>query len=1704
MAAIKIDMMLQDSTGSIDKRTRSTKELNRELTKAQQLGKQGVGSGDVVEYGRSRAVGAGTGASARDFANQAQGLGGLVRVYATFAANLFAVQAAFTALSNAMDTSNMVRGLDQLGAASGQNLGTLSKRLAEASDGAVTLRAAMEATAKASSSGLSSTQILELGKAAKNASVALGVDMGDALSRLSRGISKLEPELLDELGIYVKIDDAVQKYALSVGKAASSLTDYERRQAFAVAALDQARQKFGEIDIDVNPFTRLAATFRNTAQSILESINSILGPIAGLLADSTGVIAGLIGLITLKLLKQAIPAFGEWRDSVIDATKRAKDIATKNISELDEKFVMNWEARLNIPKLKDSIKTTNQELKSISVPKELARNKIFQKIQGPNYTAEKQDITKLTTLITNRQKAIDKLKENESNQSKARISQLQFQQQQIQKTIDLVNLQIAVQDRLNNSYEIIQGKTDQPATATERANLRQLQNMERTINRAEAISAAVQDAGSFGFRAGLDQLKKQIEEKGIKGFDKLRTKVAGTFSVGMATASRFIGALGQIGFVVGAVIGGFQLLNSWLGKNNKELEEASTAIQYLEDSGKNLERTLARINKIDPLERVSVANIAARSAAINDLTSNITSSFEKIKNALDASNWWDNFIDRIKGIFGQDIISVGARNLSVQLAAALNGALEGPEKEKFKKDLAQIFKTEDVSKWAEILGKSPEAFVQLMPMAEKALKQFNTETQNNTSRLKESVDKIKELTNSYDKFLISAIPTDPVAQLGIKFIEVSDMISSAVSDINNEVSLLAEISKDPKILRFLTLENQRDFAVSSEGIKENIRNIQNYKETISDLQKQITEKENYLYKVLNPKGKGEALPPNMRLEINERITAELDPMYNSLYLFKEALREEERKQEQNRAKLSKVYIDANKKGAELIESSIAKGFEKAKLTLREAFNITAQGTEAGTRESFDIQRRSLDLEIESLQAQLTLIDIDSKTNTLLEEISINTRLMTETDPEKRKSLELQRQERDSIVRAVAEGTYSNENNDSNSNNPLVRDFLKRLQTTGFSTAALQGKISGLKAQRAGLDIRERVEVGKLDLQTQKELNDQEIKRQNIFRESLDLNLRYLDYQSESLMLAAQESSDTAFSLAQKNQIADINERIKQQEQTVVDSIGTASEATAKKALAQLKVQYALIDESQQLDKQAQSRAAIEKQLTNEQKLLTFRNMLLEHSYKLEQNRQKVQEARLGVLKSTGGISETDAAELETRQKLASIETTRTKELQVQENTYDSSLKQAREALQFELAGNITAEQKALATKVYLARVTQIYDTLQRSNELTESEAATQTELARLAGIQALEQGKYNDKVKELNNQETLRSLQQANLSSELESQKTDLQIQLDLGQISLDNYNIQIFALEKMSRVNEYNNKLKASELNLTTALMEIERDRKIIMQDEGGLTPESEARLKARETQAREVYRLETEGASKAYFAQNRQAESTKKLTERQQGYFEVVQKGFDSLTDAIVQFARTGEFSWKEMLKNMAADMLRFELQMHQRQLMGAFRNFLLVGSSSGNLNPQFYQDFSLANPGYGAKGAYFDGMSSNWSNDALKFAKGGMFTNSIVDQPTTFKFAKGVGVMGEAGPEAIMPLKRDSSGNLGVRAQGGNTQVVVNNYSSEKAEARETVDSRGNRKIEVVVGDMVAGEVSRGGSSSNKAMKNTFGLKPQLIRR
>lgn len=113
------------------------------------------------------------------------------------------------------------------------------------------------------------------------------------------------------------------------------------------------------------------------------------------------------------------------------------------------------------------------------------------------------------------------------------------------------------------------------------------------------------------------------------------------------------------------------------------------------------------------------------------------------------------------------------------------------------------------------------------------------------------------------------------------------------------------------------------------------------------------------------------------------------------------------------------------------------------------------------------------------------------------------------------------------------------------------------------------------------------------------------------------------------------------------------------------------------------------------------------------------------------------------------------------------------------------------------------------------------------------------------------------------------------------------------------------------------------------------------------------------------------------------------------------------------------------------------------------------------------------------------------------SIKAANGGVFTNGIYDSPTMFKFAKGgsFGLMGEAGPEAVMPLTRSRDGSLGVRAEGlggGTGDVTVNVYNNSDSQA--TVNQRETERgieFDVIIDKTVADKMNQHGSYSNSAL-------------
>jgi len=123
---------------------------------------------------------------------------------------------------------------------------------------------------------------------------------------------------------------------------------------------------------------------------------------------------------------------------------------------------------------------------------------------------------------------------------------------------------------------------------------------------------------------------------------------------------------------------------------------------------------------------------------------------------------------------------------------------------------------------------------------------------------------------------------------------------------------------------------------------------------------------------------------------------------------------------------------------------------------------------------------------------------------------------------------------------------------------------------------------------------------------------------------------------------------------------------------------------------------------------------------------------------------------------------------------------------------------------------------------------------------------------------------------------------------------------------------------------------------------------------------------------------------------------------------------------------------------------------------------------------------------------------GIFNEYGQVAKAYAAGGAFTNQIVSTPTYFRYGGGFekGLMGEAGPEAIVPLTRMPNGDLGVRSSGSGTNVIVKiiNYSGADVSQRETESADGGREIEVTIGNAINKHLASGKADS--VMQSRFG--------
>ena len=243
-------------------------------------------------------------AGGKNFSKMASGIsGGLVPAYAALAANVFALTAAFNFLKSSSQIALLERSQVAYASNTGVALDRLTGSLREASKGMLDFQAAAQASAIGLAKGFSSSQMDSIAEGALKVSNALGRDFTDSFDRLVRGISKAEPELLDELGITLRLETATKNYAAALQKSAKELTAAERSQAVYLETMKQLEDVTAGADAEANPFVQLGVTMSDLVKNIMQFLLPAFEALAKFINSNAVAALGFFALIGASVLK---------------------------------------------------------------------------------------------------------------------------------------------------------------------------------------------------------------------------------------------------------------------------------------------------------------------------------------------------------------------------------------------------------------------------------------------------------------------------------------------------------------------------------------------------------------------------------------------------------------------------------------------------------------------------------------------------------------------------------------------------------------------------------------------------------------------------------------------------------------------------------------------------------------------------------------------------------------------------------------------------------------------------------------------------------------------------------------------------------------------------------------------------------------------------------------------------------------------------------------------------------------------------------------------------------------------------------------------------------------------------------------------------------------------------------------------------------
>ena len=1730
---VSVNIAASDN-GSIDKITTKAKGLTKELKNAQAAA-SGIGkpasstvayskaksqTDDMFEYRQARG-GRGTGAEGRDFAKQAQGLGGLVHVYATFAANIFAVTAAFMALSKAADYTNMVKGLDQLGAASGRNLGYMSKQVVSLTDNAVSLKEAMATVAQTSAAGMSGEQIERLAVVAKQTSIALGRDMGDSLNRLSRGISKIEPELLDELGIFVKIDKAASDYARTIGKTSTSLTDFERRQAYATAALSEAEKKFGSIDIDANPYSKLQSSFINILYSGGELINKVLTPIVKLLASSPAALATTMALIAGVLLKQAIPALTQWRTGLAEAAdvaeKKAKRISdslsefkfNNSIGKAFEQDIVAAEARSRALKLVDENKlfgkktATVYDLNDKSSSLDTAKEQTAKKIRNVTKEIERQQGVLKSLAATEKE---------EIAVAEAKIKQLSHEKSQYA----LLAVEI---EAVRHAKEKAEKEELRAANPTLEESIRAKKDA-KASKKAESLrirAQVVNDTETMGAREAYKNIGTNIAEwnnkvgkdspKSIGALQGSFIKLSGAISIAANVAGAAISAFSVWAVVIGAIIGAMQLLNSWLTTNSHEQENYTKSIDRLSSSSKLAKDTLAAIADKPFIDRTNLESLSAASNALKEVGDSALAAYSNFKKVQSTNSGWSQFTDSIFSVFNMGDKDKLADNMADAIISAYNLA-DKTAKEAIENKvkgatggygLTGISKI-DIKTLKKVKDElNPEEWA-------KFLKELGDKGALAFGNISSAISTLSEASKSYDNVVNSLNPSDAMSKMAMDSTRAFSALTLSMTDSAKAAAVFKEISTDFSKLRLLPEDSALKISKIGTEMSLAVQELDRLKNKKIELDNEYSKAGND-YNKRSQASRGIATT-NKSISNQEKNITEISIKGGI------ALRE--------------GFIEGAKESSKIITMGLEVAFGKAGLMISQAA-VSGLGTGTSASTEAKLKNAEIDLGLKQLESQIKLVLSQESLKIAIEANTLQQQLAQARTPDERTSIE---------------GLITHNTNAAN--------YIKKLRGSKKvdyrevqEEANKNPYVVGVSAAYSGAEEKRAQAAGQKGVNTlQGKIQDsKDIER--LAQDKLSLDNRELALKKQYLNLTGEVTA----SYSEQDKLSKDNLNIKEKE-----NIEELKTTRLKQLSSEVSARLSAAGSKDVTDQVLKFELQRKEQILREEKLsiaeLELKNLvdqvnIIDKKYNAEKKYLDLIVMRVG-LEADVATRMQESGLITKGEELARKEQLDLYNLRIEASTnilaLEAKLNQVekvpetvragwKEDIEYNKQKLKLGEEKIIQEAAYQKALVSTEDYLKNidkgmkvtfgevgkagvqdfANKIHTAVAASKSSIGVLndsivSGIDSsidkitelFQKGELTSKNMGQMLEETINSISSDMLAQSMKNAvKTAMTALLPQSEAQKEALNqeakaaalrAEVETSQKMSRTSMAD---LASAINIQMPNLANAITGKIGVPTVGG----GSIPINGAPSSTAQQVGVEGFGATKDL------ANSSKYLSNSS----DVFAEGTDLFNMSSLKLSTTVPQASTDILAG--ADRLK--------------TTTTSFGNVVGQLGPMIGSLIGgLGGGGSGSKVAGFLGqVAGTLVGSYLKAADGGVFnggmglsahSNSIVSSPTTFAFAKGGGfnrgLMGEAGPEAIMPLQRNASGSLGVNVSGNapKVDVVVINNSNSSAETKETMDSRGNRRVEVVIGEMVSSEMSRNNSSMQNTMKNVYGSTPVLTRR